>query len=180
MRMRTQSHTRFVGLSFVVRPKYMHQDFLKYSTSVRALSIPCIQFLKSYAIVEYNPGPRPTPASRADRRLDIDGVWDIRETWSQYWRRHHHVNIFRAVISLVRASHYWPPIGPCFCSQHLRGIPGMISVMWTMWAALIPDIIELEITSIRTQPETFSFTLLTCGGFKLKSWFLKLSWCKQF
>ena len=39
-----------------------------------ALNMPCIQFLKSYAIVEYNPGPRPTPASRADRRLDIDGV----------------------------------------------------------------------------------------------------------
>ena len=35
MRMRTQSHTRFVGLSFVVRPMYMLQDFLKYSISVR-------------------------------------------------------------------------------------------------------------------------------------------------
>ena len=42
------------------------------------------------------------------------------------------------------------------------------------------DIIGPEINSIRTQPETFSFTLLTCGGFKLKSWFLTLGWWKQF
>ena len=36
------------------------------------------------------------------------------------------------------------------------------------------------ITSIRTQPETFSFTLLTSAGSKLKSCSPPLRWCKQF
>ena len=45
-----------------------------------------------------------------------------------------------AVIWLVPAPPVQPLIGPRSCSQHLRGMPGMISVMWAMRAALIPSI----------------------------------------
>ena len=108
-----------------------------------------------------------------------DGGRDIRETWSQYWHG--------PIMSSWALSSHWSP--PLILASHWPVLVFAASARYARYdlrhvsyasCSRSLDIIRPEINSIRTQPETFSFTLLTYGGFKLKSWFLTLGWWKQF
>ena len=87
---------------------------------------------------------------------------------ARHWERDLCVGHWSILVWGIRVNLHWP-VDPISVGCQ----PGQLAVCSRMRT-------PVWITSIRTQPETFSFTLLTSAGSKLKSCSPPLRWCKQF
>ena len=110
----------------------------------------------------------PTPASARAHTKDGNQHGTFSFSRARHWEGELCVGHWSILVWGIRVNLHWP-VDPISVGCQ----PGQLAVCSRMRT-------PVWITSIRTQPETFSFTLLTSAGSKLKSCSPPLRWCKQF